>query len=165
MPSSIFSGSTSSSQNVRLSQFSSSTTIVKQSQTTTKYESDEESFASLKSDDVESSDNENDEAKVLDSDDDLLKTETETQTNILLKLSDQSHNFKYPSKRTVRHLIDYIYRNFLVQTGLYDNQRNRFSLFSKVHNKCITTIDQTQTLEDSKIHPSCCLLHNVVEKE
>lgn len=132
-----------------------------------KYESDEESFASLKSDDVETSDDgENEEeAKVLDSDDELLKTETESQTNILLKFSDQSHNFKYPSKRTVRHLIDYIYRNYLVQTGLYDDQRNRFSLFSKVHNKCITTIDTTQTLEDSKIHPSCCLLHRVIEKE
>lgn len=129
------------------------------------YESDEESFASLKSDDCETDDEDADEPKVLDSDDDLLRTESESQTNILLKLSDQSHNFKYPSTRTVRHLIDYIYRNYLVQTGLYDDQRNRFSLFSKVHNKCITAIDQTQTLEDSKIHPSCCLLHRVVEKD
>lgn len=90
---------------------------------------------------------------------------SETQTNILLKFQDKSLNFKYPSKRSVANLINYIYRNYLVQTGVYDDKRNRFALFSKVHNKCITSLEQSQNLEESNIHPSCVLMHNTIEKE
>lgn len=123
----------------------------------------EESFASINSDDIANSDTE--EPKVLDSDDESVNTATEKQTSILLKLQDQSHNFKYPSNRTVANLINYIYRNYLVQTGIYDDKRNRFALFSKVHNKCITKLEQTLNLEESNIHPSCVLMHNTIEKE
>jgi hypothetical protein len=139
-------------------------TSFKPSTASKKPESDsEESFASMNSDDIANSDHE--ELKVLDSDDEILNSPTETQTNILLKLQDQSHNFKYPSKRTVAQLINYIYRNYLIQTGIYDDKRKRFSLFSKVHNKCLTALDQTATLEDSNIHPSCVLMHNTIDKE
>lgn len=123
----------------------------------------EESFASINSDDIANSDTE--EPKVLDSDDESLNTAKETQTNIMLRLQDQSHNFKYPSKRTVANLINYIYRNYLVQTGSYDDKRNRFALFSKVHNKCITALEQSLNLEESNIHPSCVLMHDTIEKE
>lgn len=77
----------------------------------------EDSFASISSDEIATSDI--DEPKILDSDDELLVPETEKQTNIMLRLQDVSHNFKYPSNRTVRHLINYIYRNYLVQTGKF----------------------------------------------
>jgi len=141
----------------------SSTVVSKPSATTVEIESDE-SFASLSSDD-DGNDDEN-EPKVLESDDDKLNSnEEEKQTSIMLKLQDTSVSFKYPSKRTVQHLINYIYRNYLLQTGIYNDGRNRFSLISRVHNKCLTTLDQDQNLEEANIHPSCVLHHNTIEKD
>lgn len=104
------------------------------------------------------------EPKVLDSDDEQLNSKEEKQTSIMLKMQDCNTSFKYPSSRTVQQLINYIYRNYLVQTGIYRDGRNRFTLFSKVHNKCITELDQSQNLEQSNIAPSCVLHHNTVEK-
>lgn len=123
----------------------------------------DESFASINSEDIANSDHE--ELKVLESDDESSNSTMEVQTNILLKFQDQSHSFKYPSKRTVGNLINYIYQNYLLQTGIYDDKRKRFSLFSKVHNKCITSLDQSLSLKESKIHPSCVLMHNTLDKE
>lgn len=124
----------------------------------------EESFASLNSDD-DGADNA-DEPKVLESDDELLKKTSEKQTSIMLKLQDSNVSFKYPSSRTVQQLINYIYRNYLVQTGSYSDGRNRYALLSKVHNnKCLTTLNQSQNLEEANIHPSIVLFHNTVEKE
>lgn len=153
-------------------------------------ESDEESFASLNSNDL-SDDDEDDndiknkkkvfekvkveeeeaeeigEARVLDSDDELLKSDYDgPQTNILLRMNDGNHKFRYPSNRTVSNLINYIYRNYLVQTGIYDNKTKRFSLISKIHNnKCLTLLDQEKSLEESDIHPSIVLLHNTLDKD
>ncbi|KAG5670169.1 hypothetical protein PVAND_000450 [Polypedilum vanderplanki] len=136
-------------------------------------ESDEESFASLNSNDIsddefkekseEGSDQE--EAKVLDSDDELLKNDDGPQTNVMLRLEEEQHKFKYPSTRTVANLINYIYRNYLIQTGIYDNKTKRFSLFSKIHNKCLTMLDQEKSLQEADIHPSIVLLHRVCDKD
>lgn len=116
----------------------------------------------MKSSDCDNSDNENglDEIKVLDSEDDAVK-EDESQTRISLRLDDKSHTFEYPSKRKVRNLINYIYQNYLLQTGLYDDKRNRMVLFSRIHNDCITNLDQEKDLEEMKLFPSIVLYHNV----
>lgn len=105
------------------------------------------------------------EVKVLDSSDEVEKADDGPQTNILLKLHDENHKFKYPSKRTVGQLINYIYRNYLIQTGIYVNQTKRFSLFSKIHNKCLTNLDSSATLVEAKIHPSIVLMHNTLDKD
>lgn len=102
---------------------------------------------------------------MLESDDETLKKDDGPQTNILLKLLDENHKFKYPSKRTVGQLINYIYRNYLLPTGIYDNKTKRFSLFSKIHNSCLTSLDNEKNLEELKIHPSIVLMHNTLEKE
>jgi hypothetical protein len=130
-------------------------------------ESDEESFASINSNEISDDDEDADkgEAKVLDSDDELLKNDDGPQTNILLKLNDENHKFKYPAKRTVGQLINYIYRNYLLQTKIYDNKTKRFSLFSKIHNCCLTNLDQEKSLEESNIHPSIVLMHNTIERD
>jgi hypothetical protein len=102
---------------------------------------------------------------VLESDDEVLKSDDGPQTNILLKLQDENHKFKYPAKRTVGQLINYIYRNYLLPTGIYDNKTKRFSLFSKIHGKCLTNLDTDASLEDSKIHPSIVLMHTTLERD
>lgn len=102
---------------------------------------------------------------MLDSDDELLKKDDGPETHILLKLLDENHKFKYPAKRTVGQLINYIYMNYLLPTGIYDNKTKRFSLFSKIHNKCLTLLDNEKSLEESKIHPSIVLLHNTIDKD
>jgi hypothetical protein len=142
-------------------------------------ESDDESFASLNSNDVSDDEFKNysepetavkvvqeeiEEAKVLDSDDELLKDDDGPQTNVLLRMKDENHKFKYPSSRTVSHLINYIYRNYLIQTGIYENRTKRFSLYSKIHNKCLTMLDQEKSLHEADIHPSIVLLHNTLDK-
>lgn len=145
----------------------------------TKYESDdEESFASLSSIDgeenvCEKSYDEKEEkkkeklveVKVLDSADEDDDKKDGLETNILLKLHDENHKFKYPSSRTVGQLINYIYRNYLIPTGIYDNQTKRFSLFSKIHNSCLTNLDSAKSLEEAKIHPSIVLMHNTIDRE
>lgn len=133
----------------------------------TKYESDEESFASISTIDGVDDENEeeNGEAKVLESDDDQLKNDDGPETNILLKLLDENHKFKYPAKRTVTQLINYIYRNYLLPTGIYDNKTKRFALFSKIHNKCLTSLDGSKTLDEAQIHPSIVLMHNTIDKD
>jgi hypothetical protein len=134
----------------------------------TKYESDEESFASISTNDGDLPDEdeiETEEPKVLESDDEVLKSDDGPQTNILLKLQDENHKFKYPAKRTVGQLINYIYRNYLLPTGIYDNKTKRFSLFSKIHGKCLTNLDTDASLEDSKIHPSIVLMHTTLERD
>lgn len=129
-------------------------------------ESDEESFASLNSNDISDLDENQQEPKVIDSDDEPLNNENNVpQTNVLLRLQDENHKFKYPSNRTVANLINYIYRNYLIQTGIYDNKTKRFSLISKIHNKCLTALDQDLTLDKADIHPSIVLLHNTLDKE
>jgi hypothetical protein len=102
---------------------------------------------------------------VLDSDDEILKNDDGPQTAILLKLKDGNHKFKYPAKRTVGQLINYIFRNYLLPTGIYDNQTKRFSLFSQIHNTCLTNLSNDKSLEEMKIHPSIVLMHNTLEKE
>lgn len=116
----------------------------------------------MKSSDCENSDDENglDEPKILDSEDEAAK-ENESQTRISLRIDDKSHTFEYPSKRNVRNLINYIYQNYLLQTGLYDDKRNRMVLFSRIHNDCITNLDQEKDLEEMKLFPSIVLYHNV----
>jgi hypothetical protein len=187
--SSSFTALSNSKPSTSQSSFHSQSSTEKKTNMMSKVESDEESFKSINSNDIssdlddefnksnkaedENNDDDDDdaesehaEAKVLDSDDELLKNEDEgPQTNILLKLHDESHKFKYPASRTVRHLINYIYRNYLVQTGIYDNKTKRFSLFSKIHNQCLTTLDQEKDLQQANIHPSIVLLHNTLEKE
>ncbi|XP_070508876.1 UBX domain-containing protein 7 [Chironomus tepperi] len=141
-----------------------STTLDQKSSNVTKtIESDEESFASLSEHDDDDDDVQ--EVKVLDSDDELLAHNDEPQTNVLLRLEDESHKFKYPASRSVGHLINYIYRNYLVKTGIYDNKTKRFALFSKIHNKCLTALDHDLTLKDANIHPSIVLLHNTLDKD
>ncbi|CAO1430827.1 unnamed protein product [Diamesa serratosioi] len=157
-------GSSTSNSN-SFSQSSSATNDTskfKPSTATKPIESDEESFASMKSSDCENSDNENglDEPKILDSEDEATK-EDESQTRISLRIDDKSHTFEYPSKRKVRNLINYIYQNYLLQTGLYDDKRNRMVLFSRIHNDCITNLDQEKDLEEMKLFPSIVLYHNV----
>lgn len=129
-------------------------------------DTDEESFASLNSNDISDVDEDDiEEAKIVDSDENNISTD-DPQTNVLLRLENEIHKFKYPAKRTVSNLINYIYRNYLIQTGIYDNKTKRFSLISKIHdNKCLTTLDQEKTLEDSNIHPSIVLLHNTFDKD
>jgi len=130
---------------------------------------EEDSFASLSSDDVSENGDSNDdsqEVKVLDSEDEILARDDEPQTNVLLRLEHESHKFKYPSTRTVGNLINYIYRNYLVKTGIYDNKTKRFSLISKIHNnKCLTSLDHDLTLQRANIHPSIVLLHNTLDKD
>jgi hypothetical protein len=146
--------------------------------TATKYvESDEESFASINSNDISNTDDEEikediqpeekpEEPKILDSDDELLKDDIDgPQTNVMLRLQDENHKFKYPASRTVAHLINYIYRNYLIQTGIYNNRTKRFSLFSKIHNKCLTMLDQEKSLHEANIHPSIVLLHNTLDRD
>ncbi|CAH1735773.1 unnamed protein product [Chironomus riparius] len=162
----------SSTNNIRPStsqQFSNADQKPSQKTTVTKsIESDEDSFASLNSNDISDHDLSNDddqEVKVLDSDDEVLAQNDEPQTNVLLRFELESHKFKYPASRSVGNLINYIYRNYLVKTGIYDNKTKRFSLFSKIHNKCLTALDHDLTLKDANIHPSIVLLHNTIEKD
>lgn len=85
-----------------------------------------------------------------------------TQTNIMLRLEDgKSHNFRFKSSRTLGSLISHIYNKYLIKTGLYDDKKKRMVLFSKIHNKCLTTLDSSQTLVDIKLHPSGVIYHNV----
>lgn len=102
---------------------------------------------------------------MLESDDEVLKSDDGPQTNILLKLQGENHKFKYPAQRTVGQLINYIYRNYLLPTGIYDNKTKRFSLFSQIHNSCLTSLDHDKSLEAAKIHPSIVLMHNTMEKD
>lgn len=142
-----------------------------------KYETDEESFASISTndddDEYDKEDNCDDdddsekpeEPKILESDDEILKSDDGPQTMILLKLHDDNHKFKYPANRNVGQLINYIYRNYLLPTGIYDNKTKRFSLFSKIHNSCLTSLDHEKSLQDAKIHPSIVLMHNTINKD
>lgn len=163
-------GASSSASNSNSASLSSGTAISKptqqkqQSTAAQDNESDNESFASLNSDE-DAIESDTEEPKVLDSDEEILNTAGEPQTNILLKLNDANHSFKYPSSRTVRQLINYIYRNYLVQTGIYDDRTKRFVLFSKIHNNCLTNLNQEESLTKSKIHPSIVLMHNTFGKE
>lgn len=84
-----------------------------------------------------------------------------TQTNIMLRLEDgSSNNFRYKSSKTVGSLIAHIYNKYLVKTGLYNDRKKRMVLFSKIHNKCITSFDSSQTLIEVKLHPSVVIYHN-----
>lgn len=157
-----------STSNVQLPQQKPETAVTKNY-----VESDEESFASLNSNDISGTDDEeckdnqeeSEEAKVLDSDDEILKNDDGLQTNVMLRMEDENHKFKYPSSRTVANLISYIYRNYLLQTGIYDNKTKRFSLFSKIHSKCLTMLDQEKSLQEANIHPSIVLLHRTIDKD
>lgn len=80
------------------------------------------------------------------------------ETSISLRMEDgKANNFKFRSNQTISKLVTHIFKKYLIPIG---QKKERMVLFTRIHNECLTNMDQNKTLVEIKLHPSAVIYHN-----